>query len=99
MTLYHGSNTEVAVPRLLRSVRTLDFGPGFYTTMNRDQAVQFAEKVVDRNEGSGVATLNIYDLDEKVAFSLFETIRFDAPNESWLDFVVDNRRGQYVGPE
>ena len=39
MTPYHGSNTEVAVPRLLRSVRTLDFGPGFYTTMNRDQAV------------------------------------------------------------
>ena len=99
MTLYHGSNTEVTVPRLLRSVRTLDFGPGFYTTMNRDQAVQFAAKVVDRNEGSGVATLNIYDLDEKVAFSLFDTIRFDAPNEAWLDFVVDNRRGQYVGPE
>ena len=99
MTLYHGSNIEVAEPKLLRSLRTLDFGSGFYTTMNRAQAVEFAAKVVDRNEGTGVATLNIYDFDEKVAFELFDTIRFDGPNEAWLDFVVDNRRGRYVGPE
>ena len=99
MTLYHGSTIEVAEPKLLRSFRTLDFGSGFYTTMNRAQAVEFAAKVVDRNEGAGVATLNIYDLDEKVAFELFDTIRFDGPNEAWLDFVVDNRRGRYVGPE
>ena len=99
MTLYHGSNTEVAEPKLLRSLRTLDFGSGFYTTMNFAQAVDFATKVVDRNEGAGVATLNIYDLDEKVAFELFDTIRFDGPNEAWLDFVVENRRGRYVGPE
>ena len=99
MTLYHGSNIEVAEPKLLRSLRTLDFGSGFYTTMNRAQAVEFAAKVVDRNEGAGVATLNIYDFDEKVAFELFDTIRFDGPNEAWLDFVVENRRGRYVGPE
>ena len=34
MTLYHGSNVEVAEPKLLRSLRTLDFGSGFYTTMS-----------------------------------------------------------------
>ena len=99
MTLYHGSNIAVAEPGLLRSWRTLDFGLGFYTAMNREQAVQFAAKVVDRNAGLGVATLNIYELDEKVAFELFDTIRFDGPNEAWLDFVVDNRRGRYMGPE
>ena len=27
------------------------------------------------------------------------SIRFDGPNEAWLDFVVENRRGRYVGPE
>ena len=32
MTLYHGSNTQVQSPHLLKSQRTLDFGRGFYTT-------------------------------------------------------------------
>lgn len=99
MTLYHGSNLEVREPELVRSVRTLDFGPGFYTTLNRDQAVEFAHKVVDRNEGRGIATLNVYSFDEQTAFSLFNTVRFDSPNEAWLDFVVENRSGMYAGPE
>ena len=99
MILYHGSNVEVREPKLLRSIRTLDFGAGFYTTLNREQAIEFARKVVDRNDGSGSPTLNVYSLDEKTAFDLFDTIKFDAPNDAWLDFVVDNRRGMYEGPE
>ena len=46
MTLYHGSNVEVKEPRILKPSHALDFGPGFYTTLNRDQAVDFAGKVV-----------------------------------------------------
>lgn len=48
MTLYHGSNVEVKEPKILAPSHALDFGPGFYTTLNRDQAVDFAGKVVLR---------------------------------------------------
>ena len=42
MILYHGSNVIVEQPKLIRQNRYLDFGFGFYTTTNRDQAVNFA---------------------------------------------------------
>ena len=99
MTLYHGSNVEVAHPELIEQNHTLDFGFGFYTTTNLDQARQFAEKVVDRNVGRGVATVSRYEFDDKVALQLFDVLKFAEPNDAWLDFVVDNRSGKYVGPK
>ena len=38
MVLYHGSNVEVRDPRLLKTQRDLDFGKGFYTTSDLEQA-------------------------------------------------------------
>ena len=64
-----------------------------------DQARQFAEKVVDRNVGRGVATVSRYEFDDKVALQLFAVLKFTEPNDAWLDFVVDNRSGKYVGPK
>lgn len=52
MLVYHGSNVEVEKPRLIRQNRFLDFVYRFYTTTNKNQAINFAEKVVRRrNEG------------------------------------------------
>ncbi|MDR0630569.1 MAG: DUF3990 domain-containing protein, partial [Holosporales bacterium] len=48
MTLYHGSSVIVKTPELCYSVRALDFGKGFYTTTNEEQAVQFARKIHER---------------------------------------------------
>ena len=39
MILYHASNVEVKMPMFVESNRMLDFGPGFYTTTNREQAM------------------------------------------------------------
>ena len=39
MILYHGSNVVVEQPEILKPSHALDFGSGFYTTLNRDQAV------------------------------------------------------------
>ena len=58
MILYHGSNVIVDQPKLIRKNRYLDFGFGFYTTTNREQAVNFAQKVTDRRK-MGEATLNL----------------------------------------
>ena len=96
MILYHGSNVIVDQPKLIRQNRYLDFGFGFYTTTNREQAVNFAQKVTDRRK-MGEATLNIYSVNEAVAFQVCKVLQFDSPDEAWLDFVAANRQGTYQG--
>ena len=94
MKVYHASNVEVRTPMLVESNRMLDFGPGFYTTTNREQAMRFAKSVVSKRGGSPI--LNSYDFDE-AGFTACLMKRFDAPSVEWLDFVAENRSGKYVG--
>jgi hypothetical protein len=94
MRLYHGSNMVVEKPEILKPSHALDFGPGFYTTLCRDQAVDFARKVVLRK--GGVPVVNEYAIDEDVAFQFCDTLKFDLPNETWLDFVCSCRDGVNV---
>ncbi len=96
MLLYHGSNLPVLEPRLVAQNRFLDFGYGFYTTTNKTQAIGFAEKVTKRRK-EGAPTVSIYEFDEAKAFATCSVLRFDAPDEAWLDFVSDNRAGTYNG--
>lgn len=96
MILYHGSNLVVSEPKLVAQNRFLDFGYGFYTTTNKTQAIGFADKVTKRRK-EGTPTVSIYEIDEKSAFSACSVLKFDAPNEDWLDFVSDNRAGKYTG--
>ena len=98
MILYHGSNVEVREPKILKPNRELDFGNGFYTTTNRDQAIEFAKRVT-ANRGVGAATVTEYSIDESVAFPLCSVVKFDGVCDAWLDFVCDNRDGAYVGPQ
>ena len=94
MLLYHGSNVEVKVPRILVPSHALDFGPGFYTTLNRDQAVDFARKVVLRK--GGAAIVNEYEIDAKIAFEFCDVLKFDQADKIWLDFVCSCRDGANV---
>ena len=98
MVVYHESNVEVRTPRIIRPNRTLDFGNGFYTTTNQDQAVDFARRVTG-NRNSGIATVNVFDVNEELAFDLCNGLRFPGVVDAWLDFVADNRMGVYSGPE
>lgn len=97
MIVYHGSNVEVKEPKILEPNRELDFGNGFYTTTNLDQAIAFAKRVT-RNRGVGTATVSVYEIDVNVAFPLCEVVKFDGVSDAWLDFVCDNRDGAYCGP-
>ena len=96
MILYHGSNVVVSDPRLISQNRFLDFGFGFYTTTNKAQAISFADKVFKRRREGG-KIVSIYELDEQTAFAECSLLRFDAPDEAWLDFVFKNRSGDYEG--
>ena len=62
MTVYHGSNVAVSTPKILKPNRELDFGNGFYTTTNLDQAIGFAKRVT-LNRKTGVATVSSYEVD------------------------------------
>ena len=97
MILYHGSNVEVVEPKIVRPVRTLDFGSGFYTTANRKQAENFALRITPKR-GAGVATVSRYEFDEEALVDCLVK-DFPAVGVEWLDFVSDNRNGVYVGPE
>ena len=96
MILYHGSNLTVSQPKLVVQNRFLDFGYGFYTTTNKVQAVGFADKVTKRRK-EGTPTVSIYEIDEEKAFAECSVLHFDSPDEAWLDFVSDNRSGNYEG--
>lgn len=96
MILYHGSNVVVSTPQLIYQNRFLDFGFGFYTTTNKKQAIGFADKVYKRKKEGG-RIVNIYEIDEKKAFSECSLLHFKTANEEWLNFVSDNRNGKYEG--
>ena len=91
MIIYHGSNVTVQTPKILIPNRYLDFGTGFYTTTNFDQALNFAGKVTLRKR-CGRSTVNVYELDDSI-FSELDVLKFDSADAHWLDFVSDNRSG------
>jgi len=96
LILYHGSDLIVEIPKLVMQTRTLDFGSGFYTTTNKEQAMSFAEKVMLRR-ASNSNYVSIYDVDFEKIKNELDILKFEAPDESWLDFVYENRTGVYSG--
>ncbi|MDR0320859.1 MAG: DUF3990 domain-containing protein [Treponema sp.] len=101
MTLYHGSNQIIEIPELRPSIRTLDFGQGFYTTTNKEQAVNFAIKVYDRAIRTGDIPkgrfISTYEADYEVMQKELDILHFESVNEAWFDFVMANRRSFYMG--
>ena len=96
MILYHGSNLIVENPNLKLSRKNLDFGPGFYTTVNRDQAIEFALKVAIRKRQKN-QSVSVYGFDSETAKQILNSLEFSLPDRLWLDFVHENRRGIYAG--
>ena len=90
MILYHGSYTEISQPRLLPFQRALDFGCGFYTTSDLEQAIWWANKTMNRRE-TGKPTVSIYQVEQD-GFTILNMLRFDGPNAEWLRFVTSCRK-------
>ena len=93
MKVYHGSLVVVDNPEIRVGDRYLDFGYGFYTTMNEEQAIKWTEKQKNR-KGTNIGYVSMYDFDIEKAESELKIIRFDKANKEWLDFVFINRKGQ-----
>ena len=91
MKVFHGTNIIIEQPKIINRFKTLDFGEGFYTTENETQAKDFAIKVCERRNPKLYPVINCYEFNEDL--SKFFVLKFDAPNEKWLDFIVERRKG------
>lgn len=92
--LYHGSTVAVRKPSLRPGRPNADFGKGFYTTSNLEQAVRWAHIKQDREE-SERAVVSIYEFDESLLDSQdLEIRRFTGADEAWLYFVTDCRKSR-----
>ena len=78
MIVYHGSDRKIEIPRIVEPNRALDFGRGFYTTLNEVQAVDFARKVKDRLHAAD-AIVNVYEVDIERMRSSLENVWFTSP--------------------
>lgn len=82
--VYHGSNVEVSVPRILQNGFYKDFGYGFYCTGYEKQAKRWAMT------RKGASVVNCY---EYVPDAGLRIKKFCEMTDEWLDFIVDCRRG------
>lgn len=94
MILYHGSNVEVKEPILLKVQRELDFGKGFYTTSDMEQAARWAWRTAKRR-GESSAFVTVYEVNEDELKNI-RLLSIDSPNVEWLNLVVKNRKGEYI---
>lgn len=94
ITLYHGSNVTVDMPKILPKLRALDFGGGFYLTSSYAQAERWA-KVIFKRRQEGQPIVNIYTFDDERATAL-NMMHFKDANADWLEFVVNNRKALKV---
>lgn len=95
MIIYHGSDTLIEQPKILDSNRYLDFGIGFYTTRNKEQAERWARKVCLRNDSSK-PIISVYNCNFLELKKDLQVIEFAHADEAWLDFIVANRSGKIV---
>lgn len=94
MILYHGSTVAIRKPSLMPGRSNADFGKGFYTTSNQEQAVRWANIKKER-EGSKRAMVSVYEFDENLLNNTDWNIRhFTGADEAWLYFVSDCRKSR-----
>lgn len=82
--VYHGSNVEVSVLRILQNGFYKDFGYGFYCTGLEKQAKRWAMT----RKGDSVVNKYVYVQNENL-----KRLSFSEMTDEWLDFVVECRRG------
>lgn len=94
MTLYHGSNIEIKVPKIIQSKRLLDFGTGFYLTSDYEQAAKWAVRTINRRE-TGTPTISVFNIADSELENL-DILVFEAANKEWLRYISQNRSNNLV---
>ena len=94
MRLYHGSVFEVRKPSLRYARKKTDFGKGFYTTTQKEQAEHWTTIKIDRAKDAKRKVVSVYEFDDAFLADPEIKIReFNGADEAWLNFVVSSRKG------
>ena len=96
MRLFHGSTVTVKRPNIQKGRNATDFGKGFYTTTNFEQAKKWALLKKNR-EQSEKAIVSVYEVPDDILDREYPVLRFMGATKEWLEFVVNNRRGRENG--
>lgn len=92
MEVFHGTTLIVDTPSVGAGRRNLDFGERFYLTNIRQQAIDWAQRPINKDKPQ---YLNCYDLDiDGILINDYKYLKFKAYDDAWLDFVIGNRRGE-----
>lgn len=90
VTLYHGSDEYVTNPKLYKSMPNCDFGPGFYTTTNFQQARDWAFKKMKNRNGSRYYVSEYLFTPYNANLNIK---KFDKPTAEWMELVYNGRHG------
>lgn len=92
--LYHGSTVAVRKPSPRLGRPNADFGKGFYTTGNLEQAERWAH-IKQEREDAARAVVSVYEFDETLLNNPdWNVRRFTGADEAWLYFVTDCRKSR-----
>ena len=92
MKLYHGSTVIVKKPSLRLGRPNTDFGKGFYTTIDHEQAARWA-RIRRERAGGGNAIVSVFEVDDNLLQNNdLRVMAYNGATIEWLDFVVANRR-------
>jgi hypothetical protein len=93
MKLYHGGMSIITEPRIIipKDGHTNDFGYGFYTTTDFEQAKKWVG-IRKRREQKGPGHVCAYEVpDDLLVDDNFKRLVFPEANRDWLDFILKNR--------
>ena len=92
MKLYHGSTVTVKNPSLRLGRKNTDFGKGFYTTTDFDQAARWARIRSQRAVTVSSIFIVFVIVDDVLQSNDIKIMEYNGATENWLNFVVNNRR-------
>lgn len=96
LKIYHGSTFIVEEPSIEILNYKTDFGKGFYTTTDFEQAKRWTkikkERIEEEKKDKNLKRyINIYEYTENRSLKI---LNFLEATEEWLDFVYENRKSQ-----
>lgn len=92
MTVYHGGLCAIPTPKIVKGDRIGDFGIGFYTTTDLEQARRFVRRKCGiAGVGRGVVSEYVIP-DDALTSNELKVKRFSGPTQEWVEFVFANRR-------
>ena len=83
MRLFHGSTVTVKRPNIQKGRKATDFGKGFYTTTNFEQAKKWALLKKNR-EQSEKAIVSVYEVPDDILDREYPVLRFMGATKEWL---------------